>query len=259
MKLPHFIASELDKDVNSCSENKDDKIGSVEKVKGQLLVQEHVEGDIPIEVASNKRDLPNDASSYFKLGMDNVFHSYKNQYSSNPNAKSKTELLIEKDRRRYLISKFQLNNFTWVGNSFKRKNNFALTFQNTLLTLENVLPAAFLHPIWYKIRLNWIEAVKLCNLVTDFVSVLLYFEKMIKPVLMVNVWNESCGSLKFTRIQGEVKSSKGNKLKPRIEKEKIIDVIADDSAASDEETDKFTGTYVHFFGYQLYKILTVND
>ena len=207
-----------------------------------------MDGDIPLELINTeaKNDPPTEISAYFKLGMDNLFHSYKNQYSCNPLAKSRNALQLEKDRKKYVNNKFHINEFSWIDHSFSKTMSFVVTLQNTLLKLETSLPQAFLHPLWYKLRQNWVTAVRLCSTVTDFAAVLLYLEDMIKPIIKVDVWNESCGSLKFTRIQGEIKNKTNNKLKQKLEKERAIDIIGEDNF-TDDETDRLTSTILYVY------------
>ena len=54
----------------------------------------------------------------FKLGMDNNFKSYVNQYSTNPIALNKAQRNEERDKKRHLSHKFSLtqaSEFKWVG------------------------------------------------------------------------------------------------------------------------------------------------
>lgn len=54
----------------------------------------------------------------FKLGNENSFKSYVNQYVSNPLALNKPQRNEERDKKRYMSHKFSLSSgqdFKWVG------------------------------------------------------------------------------------------------------------------------------------------------
>lgn len=57
----------------------------------------------------------------YKLGMDNGFKTYVNQYSANPTALNKIQKNEERDRKRYMSHKFSLTGpgeFKWCGQLF---------------------------------------------------------------------------------------------------------------------------------------------
>lgn len=55
----------------------------------------------------------------YKLGMDNGFKTYVNQYSSNPTALNKIQKNEERDKKRYMSHKFSLTSeFKWCGQIF---------------------------------------------------------------------------------------------------------------------------------------------
>jgi len=54
----------------------------------------------------------------YKLGMDNGFKTYVNQYTSNPTALNKLQKNEERDKKRYMSHKFSLTgpgDFKWCG------------------------------------------------------------------------------------------------------------------------------------------------
>lgn len=54
----------------------------------------------------------------FKLGNENSFKNYVNQYSSNPLALNKPQRNEERDKKRYMSHKFSLasgQEFKWIG------------------------------------------------------------------------------------------------------------------------------------------------
>lgn len=57
----------------------------------------------------------------YKLGMDNNFKTYVNQYSSNSTALNKTQKNEERDKKRYMSHKFSITGpgeFKWSGQVF---------------------------------------------------------------------------------------------------------------------------------------------
>jgi len=57
----------------------------------------------------------------YKLGMDNGFKTYVNQYSSNPTALNKIQKNEERDKKRYMSHKFSIlgpGEFKWCGHLF---------------------------------------------------------------------------------------------------------------------------------------------
>lgn len=186
------------------------------------------------EVGRNNSDdkllKPLNAKDYFKLGMGNGFTLYKNQFSVHFLAKGKCELQAEKDKRRSLGYKFCLNDFRWNGQCQNGLQELKATLRSSMLSFESSLPTAFLHPVWYKQLPCWIRAVRLCNTVEDFASLLLMLEEMIKPVIMVTTWKESCGTLKLRRVVGEVK----NKIKTKKPDKESELIHVDDSGSEDE-------------------------
>lgn len=57
----------------------------------------------------------------YKLGMDNGFKAYVNQYSSNSTALNKIQKNEERDKKRYMSHKFSLTGpgeFKWPGHIF---------------------------------------------------------------------------------------------------------------------------------------------
>lgn len=57
----------------------------------------------------------------YKLGMDNSFKTYVNQYSSNPTALNKIQKNEERDKKRYMSHKFSLTGpgeYKWCGQVF---------------------------------------------------------------------------------------------------------------------------------------------
>ena len=219
-----------------------------EKQKDETTSQSSVsESESPVKVDKEKKNLPHDDLYYFKLGQDSSYQLYKNQYSQNSLAKSKSDLLMEKERKRYIHSKFAMAEFRWIGSCYMGELSQVSTLQNTLVHFESLLPVAFLHPNWHNERKVWTQAVKLCTEVNHFSSVLLYLEDVIKPIIMVNSWKDTCGALKWDRIQGELKPQKQSKGKKSQQQQvEKIEVLSDD------EPEEAIGTNMYPFYFILF-------
>ena len=134
------------------------------------VVGENVE-DIDFDKEGKVKPTPLNDKCYFKLGMGGHFMSYKNQYSNNTLAKSKSALQAEKDKRRVLGNKFCLVDFKWNGQCYQ--GVVKSTLRSSFLSFESSIPTAFLHPVWYKQLPCWIKAVRLCNDVEEFLCIVI--------------------------------------------------------------------------------------
>ncbi|XP_056018158.1 nucleosome-remodeling factor subunit BPTF-like isoform X3 [Ostrea edulis] len=182
------------------------------------------DGDIT-RVTRSKSALMTQQSVYFKLGMENNFKTYQNQYSSNTLALNKHQHNEERDKRRYLSHKFsltQLSEFKWNGAVVGRKNLVINTLIMTITQLENNIPSAFLHPHWPLHRQNWSNAVQLCRSPADFGLALSILEACMKPVLFNPVWTEALGHsklMKITSLDREEMKKREKEIKKRKEEE----------------------------------------
>lgn len=60
----------------------------------------------------------NNGTQYFKLGLENSYKSYVNQFTSNVIALNKPQRNEDRDKKRYLSHKFSLtpaSEFKWIG------------------------------------------------------------------------------------------------------------------------------------------------
>ncbi|XP_061402352.1 nucleosome-remodeling factor subunit NURF301 [Musca vetustissima] len=140
---------------------------------------------------------------YFKLGMENSFKTYVNQYTSNPIALNKPQRNEERDKRRHLSHKFSLttaSEFKWMGVTMGTVDNIISTLRQTLLTFEQNIVSSFLNPNWGSIKKLWSSAVMSCKTASDFALVLLLFQASIKNVVFANVWHEQLGHTTLRRI-----------------------------------------------------------
>lgn len=67
----------------------------------------------------------------FKLGMENGFKSYVNQYSTHVAALNKLQRNEERDKKRHLSHKFSLtqaSEFKWIGSLYGKQFIFKAVF-----------------------------------------------------------------------------------------------------------------------------------
>ncbi|KAM7358275.1 nucleosome-remodeling factor subunit NURF301 E(bx) isoform 2-T3 [Cochliomyia hominivorax] len=140
---------------------------------------------------------------YFRLGMENSFKSYVNQYTSNTIALNKPQRNEERDKRRHLSHKFSLttaSEFKWMGVTLGTLDNIISTLRQTLLSFEQNIVNPFLNPNWSTLKKLWTSAVMCCRTPSDFASVLLLFQASVKNVVFANVWHEQLGHTSLRRI-----------------------------------------------------------
>ncbi|XP_073840777.1 nucleosome-remodeling factor subunit NURF301 E(bx) [Musca autumnalis] len=142
-------------------------------------------------------------TQYFKLGMENAFKTYVNQYTSNPIALNKPQRNEERDKRRHLSHKFSLttaSEFKWMGVTMGTVDNIISTLRQTLLSFEQNIASPFLNPNWSSLKKLWSSAVASCRTAADFALVLILFQASIKNVVFANVWHEQLGHTSLRRI-----------------------------------------------------------
>lgn len=95
---------------------------------------------VPERVTRLKSNQISNGTYLFKLGNENSFKSYVNQYTSNPLALNKPQRNEERDKKRYISHKFSLSSgqeFKWVGllnGNIKKKLSF-----HKLFLFDNIL------------------------------------------------------------------------------------------------------------------------
>lgn len=136
----------------------------------------------------------------FKLGMENQYKTYVNQYSTNSIALNKLQKNEERDKKRHMSHKFSLTQaaeFKWVGSVYGSRSQLVSTLRNTLLQLESNIPSAFMHINWSQLRKPWTAAVTACNNARDFARAMIVFQACVKPVVYAAVWHDQLGKFKF--------------------------------------------------------------
>lgn len=159
----------------------------------------------------------------FKLGMDNNFKSYVNQYSTNPVALNKTQRNEERDKKRHLSHKFsltQISEFKWVGSLTGTRALLVSTLRQTILQLESNIQAPFMHTNWPLLRKPWTTAVSACVNPRDFARTLIVLQACIKSVVFASVWHDQLGHVKLQRVTAlEREEKKRQDKKEKKEKE----------------------------------------
>lgn len=159
----------------------------------------------------------------FKLGMDNNFKSYVNQYSTNPIALNKIQRNEERDKKRHLSHKFSLtqaSEFKWVGSLTGTRALLVSTLRQTILQLESSIQAPFMHTNWPLLRKPWTTAVGACINPRDFARALIVLQACIKAVVFASVWHDQLGHVKLQRVTAlEREEKKRQDKKEKKEKE----------------------------------------
>ncbi|KAG7208953.1 hypothetical protein KM043_015126 [Ampulex compressa] len=159
----------------------------------------------------------------FKLGMDNNYKSYVNQYSTNPVALNKSQRNEERDKKRHLSHKFSLtqaSEFKWVGSLTGTRALLVSTLRQTILQLESSIQAPFMHTNWPLLRKPWTTAVGACINPRDFARALIVLQACIKSVVFASVWHDQLGHVKLQRVTAlEREEKKRQDKKDKKEKE----------------------------------------
>ncbi|KAH8408542.1 hypothetical protein KR215_007131 [Drosophila sulfurigaster] len=154
-------------------------------------------------VTRQKTNQMNSGTLYFKLGMEQGFKNYVNQYATNPIALNKPQRNEERDKRRHLSHKFSLttaSDFKWIGITMGTCDNIITTLRQTLINFESNIAASFMNPNWLNNKKMWNSAVMNAKRATDFGAVMLLFQSSLKSVVFANVWHEQLGHMQLQRI-----------------------------------------------------------
>lgn len=174
----------------------------------------------------------------FKLGMDNNYKSYVNQYTTNVIALNKPQRNEERDKKRHLSHKFSLtplSEFKWIGSLTGTRALLVSTLRQTILQLESNIQASFMHTNWPLLRKPWTSAVGTCVNPRDFARALIVLQACIKPVVFANVWHEQLGHVKLKRVTALEREEK-KRLDKKEKKEK----------EDEEERNRLTYNFVKY-------------
>lgn len=184
----------------------------------------------------------------FKLGMDNTFKTYVNQYTTNQIALNKAQRNEERDKRRHLSHKFsltQVHEFKWIGSLTGTRALLVSTLRQTILQLESNIQTPFMHTNWPLLRKPWTTAVSTCVNARDFSKTLMVLQACIKSVVFAGVWHDQLGHVKLQRVTALEREEK-KKIEKREKKEK----------EDEEERNRYTSNFVKFtlgLKHQVYK------
>jgi len=196
---------------------------------GSLPVAKVIESDTVNELRLNERmtrstlQQISSGTLYFKLGQENTFRSYINQYTTNPAALTKVQANDERTKRTHMSHKFSLTDaatFKWIGTLYGNRGQLVNTLRQTMIQLEKEISVTFMHPNWALLRKPWIGAVSQSVTPRDFARALTVIKCCIKPSILLNVWKDSLGHTQFKRITSQMRDDKRkNEKRERKEKE----------------------------------------
>ncbi|CAH2259231.1 nucleosome-remodeling factor subunit NURF301 [Pararge aegeria] len=219
------------------NETKKNKNSCTPKIKS--LINKKTE-DVTDRVTRLKSNQLSNGTYLFKLGNENTFKTYINQYTSNPLALNKPQRNEERDKKRYISHKFSLSSgqeFKWVGLLNGTKPLLVATLRQTLLQLESNIVQQFMHPNWTLLRKPWVQAVQLCQAPRDFARALCVLQACVKNVVWVPAWHEQLGHVRLIRTTASEREER-KKLDKREKKER------------DEEEERYRTAY-NFVKYSL--------
>lgn len=159
----------------------------------------------------------------FKLGMENTYKSYVNQFTTSPIALNKPQRNEERDKKRHLSHKFSLttaSEFKWSGSNLTGSQASLITaLRSTLIHLEQNVSSSFMHPNWSLIRKQWMTSVTSSSKPIEFAKVLTILITCFKAPVFASVWHEQVGHVKLQRITAAEREEK-KKLEKREKREK---------------------------------------
>ncbi|XP_037046022.1 nucleosome-remodeling factor subunit NURF301 isoform X4 [Bradysia coprophila] len=184
----------------------------------------------------------------FRLGMENAFKTYVNQFSTNTIALNKPQRNEERDKKRHLSHKFSLttaSEFKWNGVLNGTQTSIITSLRQTILALEQAISSPFMHVNWSSLRKLWVAAVANCSKPKDFARVVAILQACFKGSIFANVWHEQLGHTKLQRITSAEREEK-KKLEKREKRER------DD----EEERNRLAVNFVKYslgFKHQVWK------
>ncbi|XP_065199486.1 nucleosome-remodeling factor subunit NURF301 [Planococcus citri] len=184
----------------------------------------------------------------FKLGMENSYKNYTNQYSMNQIALNKFQKSEERDKKRHMSYKFSLTTaaeFKWPGNIYSNRSQLVNSLRQSVLQMENSIPPAFMHVNWSQMRKAWIAAVNSSNTPREFARAIIALHACIKPVVFASVWHDQLGHTKLIRITAAEREEK-----------KRLDKKEKKEYAEEEERNRMTYNFVKYtlgLKHQVYK------
>lgn len=160
--------------------------------------------------------------SPFKLGQENSFKAYVNQYTTNVYALNRPQRNEDRDKKRPLSHKFSLttaSEFKWNGVLNGNRSSVLSTLRQTVISLEQMIAPPFMHTNWPALKKLWQQAISQCNKSTDFAKVLIILQICIKNCIFVNAWHEQLAHITLERITSVEREEK-KKLEKREKRER---------------------------------------
>lgn len=139
----------------------------------------------------------------FKLGQEQTFKSYVNQYTTNVYALNKPQRNEDRDKKRPLSHKFSLtqaSEFKWSGILNGNRTNAIHTLRQTIISLEQSIPTPFMHSNWSALRKLWLQSISHCSKPFEFAKVLVIFQICTKNCIYVNAWHEQLAHINLERV-----------------------------------------------------------
>lgn len=205
----------------SATTPKNFSIDDLRKKTTAVLNRDDIDKDVSRMTRLKSTQMANGTYLY-KLGMENHFKAYVNQFTTNVIALNKPQRNEERDKKRHLSHKFSLttaSEFKWVGGVSGTKTLLLNTVRQTIIQLEQAIQAPFMHPNWPLIRKHWLNAVTACQHPKDLARTLIVLQACIKPVVFANVWHEQLGHIKLSRITAAEREER-KKIEKREKKER---------------------------------------
>lgn len=194
------------------------------KRKNSLSGKEDMEKliDADIRLTRQKTNQISTGTLIFRLGMENSFKTYVNQFTTNTVALNKPQRNEERDKKRHLSHKFSLttaSEFKWIGTLNGTQANVISTLRQTLMALEQAIASPYMHPNWQSLRKAWVQAVTCCSRPLDFANVFVILLSCFKSPIFANVWHEQLGHVHLQRITSNEREEK-KKIEKREKREK---------------------------------------
>uniref|UniRef100_A0A915CU87 DDT domain-containing protein n=1 Tax=Ditylenchus dipsaci TaxID=166011 RepID=A0A915CU87_9BILA len=176
----------------------------------------------------------------YRLGFsDGEYREYVNQFSVNDFAKSPYLRAKERDRRKYMCSRFSLmdeGEFSWVNpkgkTCFGSEADVSRSIQLSLRKLTEKIPDQLMHRLWnMATKEKFIQELQQSTDADALKMVLLQYEKAVRKPVFSSIWWNSLGHTKLIRTTAEDRE-KRQKLEVMKKKEERSLMIADP-----EETD----------------------
>ncbi|KAI1727679.1 DDT domain-containing protein [Ditylenchus destructor] len=173
----------------------------------------------------------------YRLGFsDGEYRDYINHYSVNDFAKSPYLRAKERDRRKYMCSKFSLmdeGEFSWTcpkGTSFfGGEADVVAIIQSSLKRLVEKIPDELMHRLWIgngRIKDRFLQDIRNSMDFKSLRMTLLQYEKAVRKPVFSSVWWSSLGHTKLIRTTAEERERK-QKLDALKKREERALMIAD--------------------------------